>query len=303
MNNTDERFFKWADWIIEQSGKRDFSEAWSFTLGHATLKVSIEKDLLDSVDLSRYSAFITNEVPMLEILFFKIPFPENWESTREVEERTGYLPDGTFFTFLWNVFGVCRNNICYYGLLPYTSPDMVNSLKTFSMMLDNSFRVCFSYMFTRCNQTFIHGAGIIRNNLGLIFTGKSGAGKSTVSGFSKQFPVISDDLLVVSMNGNYPMLLGCPFFGDYRNSPQMEAPLHAIFFLVQSRDDRIEKINGFRELLSSIMTLSYGRDTNRFYFDFAGSLFEKVPIWNLYFTKSDNFWKVIEERMPEIRET
>lgn len=62
----------------------------------------------------------------------------------------------------------------------------------------------FGYLMTYRNMVVIHGGGITKNGVGIIVTGESGAGKSTVTNAlrTRGYDFISDDVCALSENGN-----------------------------------------------------------------------------------------------------
>jgi hypothetical protein len=295
-------FKDWAKDLIDKGEAAKVSKAWSFTLGSTTIGIEIDSSLIDRMNLGKYAQFTTDIKPKSTLRFFRFPFPQGFDISKHSDINM-FFEDGSFFVSRWNVFGVCKGDKSYFGFLPYSVKGNSEEGLNFSaedMMLDNSLRIAFAHYFKRDNQCFIHSSGIIRYGQGLVFIGKSGAGKSTVSSFSKDFSIVSDDLVVVSLREEMPILMGCPFFGEYRNAPQMQAPLKAIFSLIQSPVDEIIEGNFVKEVLTAIMTLSNNKDYNKYYFNWAMNLMEKVPVWGLRFTRSNRFWDVILEKYPEL---
>ena len=91
----------------------------------------------------------------------------------------------------------------------------------------------------------LHAAGILHQDLAYIFTGDSGAGKSTVcSLFSREdsFTVLHDEVIAVS-NREMPFYAwSTPIKGEHSGSVHRGGPLRGIFFLEQDTVNFIERM-------------------------------------------------------------
>lgn len=135
-----------------------------------------------------------------------------------------------------------------------------------------------------------HSAGIVFKRKGFIFAGKSGAGKSTISRklLGKMGCLgLSDDRMIVKKAGDSFMIYGTPWPGDAGIAVNRSAQLSRIFFLVQSKEDRIELISeaeAFRWLMPVLSVPWYDKEAVDRIFSFVEELISKVPVHILYFT-------------------
>jgi len=73
------------------------------------------------------------------------------------------------------------------------------------------------------HNVFFHGAGIIKNGRGYIFTGPSGSGKSTICKYSiPDSIVINDELILASKKNGKFHLINCPIKGQIYESARHE---------------------------------------------------------------------------------
>ncbi|HXU05505.1 MAG TPA: hypothetical protein VN903_31315 [Polyangia bacterium] len=109
--------------------------------------------------------------------------------------------------------------------------------------LDCMLRVLFSTVLPRLGGMLIHGCGLRNAEVGVVFPGRSGAGKTTLA---RKTPdpddVLSDELVVVrrSDDGTW-RVHGTPFWGDFaRGGISMRSwPLRTVAFLAQAPRDAV----------------------------------------------------------------
>lgn len=145
-----------------------------------------------------------------------------------------------------------------------------------------------------------HGAGIARSDQSFLFWGVSGAGKSTVSKISESlgYMIVHDDHVAISMLKNGKYCLSDVGFKTPR------ASLRAVFSLVQDKEDKLIALSQkdiafglFKSLFETpgekILFGRYLADA----FSLCAGIARVVPGYELHFTKSPNFWKVIEDEL------
>jgi hypothetical protein len=84
----------------------------------------------------------------------------------------------------------------------------------------------------------VHGCGIVdADGRGYLFAGQSGAGKSTMARFwaAAGATVLSDDRIVLRVEGNEIRMHGTPWHGDAEYAEPLSAPLCSLLFLRQAR--------------------------------------------------------------------
>jgi hypothetical protein len=148
------------------------------------------------------------------------------------------------------------------------------------------------------SRGYFHGAGIVHKNGAYLFLGPSGAGKSTVSIFSSEFghKVIHDDHIVALKSKNGKYLVSDIAF----KIPGVS--LKAILFLVQDKKDKLipfSQTQTAQGLFKSLFELPSEKVLYGSYlikaFNVCADIARAVPGYELHFTKSPTFWKVIED--------
>ncbi len=92
---------------------------------------------------------------------------------------------------------------------------------------------------------FIHSSSIVYNNKGLLFSAKSGTGKSTHARLWRKYTdavSLNDDKNIIVLENNKLILYSNPWGGKHQISNNIIAELSSIIFLYQSKDNIIKKL-------------------------------------------------------------
>ena len=168
------------------------------------------------------------------------------------------------------------------------------------LSIENFFRLVCSLIAVGNGGFLFHAAGIVKEGKGYVFFGPSRAGKSTVARLSKEYAILSDDLVILRVEKGKVTAAGTPFKGELMTVPMEESyPVEAMFRLVQSREDRAMRLEPAMGLVEVICSIPYfeERPDREPLLGLVERVLKKVPVAKLYFTKSDAFWKVVE-RFP-----
>lgn len=134
----------------------------------------------------------------------------------------------------------------------------------------------------------VHGATVEFEGMALLFTGHSGAGKSTIAAIAESAGarVLSDDRSIVTVRGSTPTVWGTPWHGTHRRGSPEAIPLTAMFLLVQDVDDRSEPMSPARATGELLVRLihpgSRPADMERL-LDSVATVAERVPMAELRF--------------------
>ncbi len=93
--------------------------------------------------------------------------------------------------------------------------------------------------------TLLHAAVAVKDGVGRVFTGRSGAGKSTISGLlhAAGWRILNDDRVVVFRRGGEWRVAGTPWHGSGRFAEAAEVPLAGIHFLQKAAECRRESMS------------------------------------------------------------
>jgi hypothetical protein len=165
--------------------------------------------------------------------------------------------------------------------------------------LDSLLRVLLSWKLTGHNGFLLHAATVIRNGKAYVFTGRSGAGKSTVATLSPEGSVLTDEISLLRREDGVWRAYGTPFWGEFRAAgSNTSAPVRGIFRLVQARENRVtplRPVEMLRALLPNVLFFSDKPEANRQLLEILGQAAEEIPSYELAFRKDRTFWEVLPE--------
>ena len=149
----------------------------------------------------------------------------------------------------------------------------------------------------RQRGALIHAAGVIHHQRAIAFAGVSGAGKSTlVSVLGDAFNSISDDRVIIRVDGEGIILFGTPWVGEGRAARAQSAPLAALAFLRQATVTEarpLTKQEALRQLLPTLSVPWFEEHAATDVLAVAEKLLESVPAYELHFRPDQEVQGVI----------
>lgn len=147
---------------------------------------------------------------------------------------------------------------------------------------------------------YLHASGVSLNNLGLLFAGHSGAGKTTAVSFLQHHAeILCDDRMIVRRWPEGFRIHGTWSHGDIKTVSAQSAPLKAILFLNQSEDHRLELINDKRIASRFLLEVLIKPLVTASWWDQMLALIEnmvrEIPCYNMYFKKDGRFMDLLEK--------
>jgi hypothetical protein len=160
-----------------------------------------------------------------------------------------------------------------------------NDLIDPKMALENFIRVFLAH-YLPCSQQglMFHGSCGIAQQQGIIFSGISGAGKTTLSDDFKKTTYLSDDISIVQWLGGEPYLVPHPFHGkSERPQAKESAPLKAICILGQQSERtsfrRLDVQEVVQMLPRHIVTYANSSFVTQKILDMLQDLVAQVPVF------------------------
>jgi len=151
----------------------------------------------------------------------------------------------------------------------------------------------------------MHACGVSDNSQGLVFSGTSGAGKSTVADLWKErisklesrsmkpsdkTILLSDDRVIIRKIDGRFSIFGTPWHGDSKVCSPQEAPLDKIFFLQQARENKAKKINPIKassRLIVCSFPPFWDKKGMEFSLNYCAELAQKIPCYELDFIQDE----------------
>jgi hypothetical protein len=165
--------------------------------------------------------------------------------------------------------------------------------------LDSLLRILLSWKLAGRNGFLLHAATVIRNGKAYVFTGRSGAGKSTIASLSPAGSVLTDEISLLRFENGQWRAYGTPFWGEFRAAgSNTSAPVKGIFRLLQAAENRVtplRPVEMLRALLPNVLFFSAESEANRRLLEILGRTAESIPSYELAFRKDQSFWEVLPE--------
>ena len=163
--------------------------------------------------------------------------------------------------------------------------------------LDSLLRILLSWQLLGHHGFLLHAATVIRDGKAYIFTGRSGAGKSTVASLSPTGSVLTDEISLLRRENGVWHAYGTPFWGEFRAAgSNTSAPVAGIFRLLQAPENRVTPLRPvalLRALLPNVLFFCAEPGANRRLLEILSQAVAEIPGYNLAFRKNSAFWEVL----------
>lgn len=162
-------------------------------------------------------------------------------------------------------------------------------------------RVTMSLAMPRAGGLMIHSAGVASERSALLFSGPSGAGKTTLSTLlATTSPTrrLGDDLTVArpAEGGRGWIAHATPFAGEAGPVAETQAPLEALYFLVKSsrhHRERVPKGDALRRLMRNVMAYVREREAADRALGAAAAFVAEIPCYILEFARDPGVARVL----------
>lgn len=164
--------------------------------------------------------------------------------------------------------------------------------------IDCVLRIVHSLILARQGGFLVHAASAIRGGKAFLFSGVSGAGKTTISRLAPpDAALLTDEISYVRREGNRYLACGTPFAGELaRVGENQSAPLSALFLLEKGLQNSIEPVSAteaIRRLLRNILFFADDAELVKLVFQSACEFASLVPIHRLIFVPDPRVWDII----------
>ncbi len=146
-------------------------------------------------------------------------------------------------------------------------------------------------LLSRCGGVLVHSAGVVRDGVGRIFAGRSGAGKTTLSALcaAEGWRILNDDRVIIFLRDGQPRMAGTPWHGSGKFAEAGEVPLEEVYLLSQAPSERLESLDVSTARLSMLEVTSipwFEDDWSRGALDALDALVKAVPVHRFHFTRT-----------------
>ena len=142
----------------------------------------------------------------------------------------------------------------------------------------------------------VHASGVKDGKNGYLFTGLSGAGKSTTSKIWDSVPsvsVLNDDRIIIKKEKNTFFMYPTPWHGDYADCLKRSvkrAPLTKMFYIYHKKNNKAQKIllaQTFDFFFKTLFIPFWDHEAMRFTSDFLSEIFSRTPAYEFGFKNDE----------------
>jgi hypothetical protein len=150
-----------------------------------------------------------------------------------------------------------------------------------------------------------HACGVSRGDKGMIFTGTSGTGKSTLGRLwkdSKDALVLSDERIIVRRTDGCFRMYGTPWRSDAGASSPKSVPLEKIFLIKHSPENYVLPLKASEaasRLFVRCFPTFWDEPGLAYTLDLAGQIAEQVPCYELGFVPDHRVLDFVNEIIPK----
>ena len=164
--------------------------------------------------------------------------------------------------------------------------------------LDSVLRITHTLLLARQGGFLLHASSAVRNGKAFLFSGLSGAGKTTIARLAPpDADVLTDEASYVRrVDGRY-LAYGTPFAGEMGTpGKNISAPIEALYLLAKAQENRIDPVDpalAVRRLLRNILFFAHDQELVRLVFESACAFAAAVPVYQLSFFPDQRVWDLI----------
>lgn len=147
---------------------------------------------------------------------------------------------------------------------------------------------------------YLHSCGVIYKKYGLVFAGHSGAGKSTMATLLRnRVQILCDDRIIIMKHTEGFRIYGTWSHGDIQEVSAESAPLRAIIFLVQAKDNCLIPLEDGKEIRKRILAcLVKPLETPEWWgklLALVEVISQEVPCYLIHFNKNNQVAELLKE--------
>lgn len=161
--------------------------------------------------------------------------------------------------------------------------------------LDSVIRILHTLILAEQGGMLMHASSVARDGQACVFTGVSGAGKTTISRLvPDDGHILTDEMSFLRPEGDGWYAYGTPFSGELaRPGENLRVPLSALYLLAKGPENRIDPLSpseAVRALMGNILYFAKDDALTARVFDNAIALAAQVPVRRLTFYPDARVW-------------
>ena len=159
-------------------------------------------------------------------------------------------------------------------------------------------RIVHTLLLSREQGFLLHASSAVRGGRAFLFTGPSGAGKTTIVRHAPgDVTVLTDEISYVRRQGDGYVAFGTPFAGEWADVGEpVSAPIAAIFRLARGSapvHTALDTPSAVRMLMRNILFFANDRTLTHHVLETACDVAARVPAFQLSFAPGPQVWETI----------
>lgn len=292
---------------------RGFKEDWQknhrryYQIGGLTIQMESELPITDTTFAPKFKLFEVNgpgEDTIIIKHYFSLPDLDSWDLRKEVfrsnrwviyrsedswiyVERISDYAGGDKYIRRVAVFNHDHTRAMIYN----RNEETFRKGGLHALTLFTTDQIILARILADREGCYLHSSGVVFEGKGLLFVGRSGAGKSTmVTMLKNRAEILCDDRMIARRWQDGVRIHGTWSHGDVPDVSAGSAPLRAIFFLEKAQENRLIPLDNKREVIKKLLDCLVKPFVTVDWWDKMLSLLERmsyeVPYYILRFDKS-----------------
>jgi len=165
--------------------------------------------------------------------------------------------------------------------------------------MDSVLRIVHSLILAEEGGFLLHAASAIRNGKAFLFSGVSGAGKTTISRLAPpDATLLTDEVSFLRPDNDSYRAWGTPFAGELAKlGENCSAPVATLFLLAKGPEHRVEPVSQLeatRALMRNILFFAHDPELVERVFESACRFVSKLPVRRLTFRPDASVWDLVQ---------
>ncbi len=164
--------------------------------------------------------------------------------------------------------------------------------------IDAVLRIVHTLLLAKEGGFLLHASSGVRNGRAFLFSGVSGAGKTTIASFAPpEVTLLTDEVSYITRQGETYSAFGTPFAGELQKAgANVRAPIAALYLLAKGHENKIEPLDAVtatRALMRNILFFAGDPAMVKLVFESACDFASRVPVHRLTFMPDARVWELI----------
>ncbi len=165
--------------------------------------------------------------------------------------------------------------------------------------IDTALRIIYSLELVEQGGFLLHSSSLVRNGRAFLFSGVSGAGKTTISRLAPpDATLLTDEISFVRPYNGIYSAFGTPFAGELgKPGENVSAPIAQVFLLAKGMENRIEDVDALtavRTLLRNVLFFAADAALGKSLLNIVCDFVSRVPVGRLTFYPDNRAWDLVK---------